>query len=499
MPYAVGVDVGTTNTKAVLCELPSCNPVLIERFPSPKITSHENTDYDVDGLINGIFNSLNKCAKWLGDKSNEIEFVSIASIGESGVLVYPDGSYSKKSIFWYDNRGEEYSKEAISSGYSRTLYQITGVPTHSNSALFKILWMRDHGSSLEGAKWLTMADFIAWRLCGKAFQDRTLASRTSAYDVSSDEMSAEILSHYHLPKGLFAELIPSGVSRGYVTSGVCTCTGLPANCSVRVSGHDHMSGAVACDLKRKSEALNSTGTSEGLLLLSSSIDLDERTKKSQITKGRFVLPDIFTSYASVPAAGLSFQWALQTLGLIPDKFYECGVNRLYSKYVQGGYTDTRLVYIPHLRGSGPPNRNTDSRACFYGMSDATSQDDLVFATYLGVCSEFMKLCSGMTGGKSLPDDLVIKVIGPAAKDQLWMQMKADTLGRRFVACDVQEAVARGSVIVSARTAGYEVHPSFDTRVYEPDFGRNEFISSYIENCFEPLSSAIFNVESNFKC
>ena len=487
MPFAIGIDVGTTNTKVALFELPSCDPIHIERMPSPRIAAGDNTDYDIRTLVRGILDMLSSCVSAAGKCSGEIGFISVASVGESGVLVHSDGSYSDKSIFWYDNRGESYAQEAISSGYSTTLYQITGIPTHSNSALFKILWMREHGANLQGSTWLTMADFVAWVLSGQLAQDRTLASRTSAYDVVNDRMSDEILDHYGLPRKLFAPLMESGSPRGHVLSEVSRKTGLPKTCTVCVSGHDHMSGATACNLQVGNEALNSTGTSEGLLLLSAKPTLTESSMKRQITNGRYVDASLFTAYASVPSAGLSFEWSLKTLGYVPDDYYRESLPKLYKSYLDGKFDDSRVLFVPHLRGSGPPYRDADSRALTYGMRDTTSRDELVFATHLGTTMEFARLCECMTDGKGLGKDVRVKVIGPAARNPLWMQLKADLLGVTFVACDVVEAVARGAVIVAARKNGMDVDSQFSMTEYQPNFDHHgildaEFRSSYIPLC-----------------
>lgn len=495
LAYAIGVDVGTTNTKAVLCELPSCKPIAIKRMRSPKIVQGERTDYDNRALIDGIMRMLSECTDELGEGAADVRFVSVASVGESGAFVYPDGSFSARSIFWYDRRGEEYAQEAIASGLSESLYRITGIPTHSNSALFKILWMRDNGEPIADATWLTMADFVAWALCGKLGQDRTLASRSAAYDISNDEVSGEILGHYGLPGHLFAPLVESGAARGRVLPEVARRTGLPSGCDVCVSGHDHMSGAVACDVKADSEALNSTGTSEGLLFLRDRPELSDSAMSRQITNGRYVDGALFTRYSSVPAAGLSYEWTLRTLGIEPDTYYAQNLNGLYEEYLEGRFDDSRLVFVPHLRGSGPPHRDSGARAFVYGMRDTTTREELIFATHAGTTAEFARLCDCMTDGKGLDDGITVKVIGPAAHNPLWMQMKADLLGVPFVACEVPEAVARGSVIVSARKAGIDVDVSFETKEYRPDEGRHAkaqeaFVSSYL-----PLSDAIERFES----
>ncbi|WP_130813041.1 L-fuculokinase [Olsenella sp. Marseille-P4559] len=494
MPFAIGIDVGTTNTKAALFGLPSCNPIHIERMPSPRIIAGDNTDYDIRALVRGIMDMLSSCVASAGEYAREIEFVSIASVGESGVLVRSDGTYSDKSIFWYDNRGESYAEEAISSGYSSTLYRITGIPTHSNSTLFKILWMREHGANLQGATWLTMADFVAWLLSGQLAQDRTLASRTSAYDVLNDRMSVEILDHYGLPRQLFAPLEESGASRGRVRSKVSQRTGLPKECMVCVSGHDHMSGAAVCNLRVGTEALNSTGTSEGLLLLNARPSLTDSSMERQITNGRYVETSLFTSYASVPSAGLSFEWSLKTLGYEPDDYYKESLPKLYESYLEGEFDDTRVLFVPHLRGSGPPYRDAGSRALFYGMRDATDRDELVFATHSGTTMEFARLCDCMTDGKGLGEDVCVKVIGPAARNPLWMQLKADLLGIPFVACDVVEAVSRGAVIVAARKNGIDVDPQFSTTAYQPSPERHDILDAGLHESYIPLCDSIARFE-----
>lgn len=494
MPFAIGIDVGTTNMKAVLFGLPSCNPIHIERMPSPRVAAGDNTDYDIQALVRGIMDMLSSCVLAAGERAGEIALISVASVGESGVLVHSDDTYSDKSIFWYDNRGETYAQEAISSGYSRTLYRITGIPTHSNSALFKILWMREHGANLRGSTWLTMADFVAWLLSGQLAQDRTLASRTSAYDVANDHISEEILDHYGLSQRLFAPLEESGTSRGQILSEVSRKTGLPKGCMVCVSGHDHMSGAIACDLQAGTEALNSTGTSEGLLLLNAQPSLTGSSMRRQITNGRYVDASLFTSYASVPSAGLSFEWSLKTLGYEPDDYYRESLPKLYESYLEGKFDDAQVLFVPHLRGSGPPCRDAESRAVFYGMRDVTGRDELVFATHSGTTMEFARLCECMTDGKRLGRDVRVKVIGPAARNPLWMQLKADLLGVSFVACDVVEAVARGAVIVAARKNEMDVDPRFSMTAYQPSPNRHDILDAAFRGSYIPLCDLIARFE-----
>ena len=84
----------------------------------------------------------------------------------------------------------------------------------------------------------------------------------------------------------------------------------------------------------------------------------------------------------------------------------------------------------------------------------------------------------------------IKVIGPAVKNPLWMQMKADVLGVPVIGCDVQEAVALGAVLVAARQRGLSCELSFDSSLYEPDSHRHERLRDVYENRYVPLCDSI---------
>lgn len=491
MPYAVGIDVGTTNCKLVLCSLSECETISIDRFESPKVYEGTFTDYDVEALVSGIIDALRACVQRLAQAASEIRFVSIASVGESGVLVNCDGSYSKRSICWFDTRGEEYVRQVYETGLDRWLYGITGIPAHSNSALFKILWLRDHGADLNRATWLPMADFIAWVLCGSFGQDATLASRTSVLDLRTGSVSKEVLRHFGLPEGLFPEVVPSGVARGTIKEEVAHRTGLPRSCQVHVTGHDHMSGSVACGFDPHAELLNSTGTSEGILMVGGMPDLDDESYARQVTNGLYVNSDSYSRYSSLPTAGFSFEWALDALGVSADRFFAADQLELHQRYLVREFDGSGVLFVPHLRGSGPPRRNPNARGAFAGIGGDSSRKELLFAVHLGVALELRNLYQGM--GIAGMDRM--KVIGPATKNPLWMQLKADVLGIPVVACDVQEAVARGAAMIAAERCGYVPKLERIEQEYVPDVGRAAWLDEIYSKRYVPLSDAIAQWES----
>ena len=487
MECAIGIDVGTTNSKVVLCELPSCDVVHLEKFKSPKIEDGTFVDFDVNGLIGELERSLRVCASAAAAAAAPVRFISIASVGESGVLVYPDGTHDASSIAWFDTRGEEYAAAMHEDGFAAKAYGITGIPAHANYGLFKLLWMRDHGSRLNGVTWLPLGDFVAWWLCGERLQDESLASRTFALNLVSGGVATAVLDRYGLSGDLFPELKESGVFRAPIRSNIAEVTGLSADCQVCVAGHDHMAGSIACGLNPKRELLNSTGTSEGILTLNEQPVLTEESFQNRLSNGRYVTDGLFSYYASLPTAGFALEWVSKLMGIDEDTFFDIMPIDMHKRYLKREFDGRELIFIPHLRGSGPPKRSVRARGCLYGMKDSSTRDDVFFSADLGLVFELRNLYLHMIGEGGRE---VAKVIGPSIKSPLWMQLKADILGIQVQACRVRESVARGAVMLAARKAGWDVKPVFECTVYESDAERHAYYDDLFKAAFLPLSDAL---------
>lgn len=490
MECAIGLDVGTTNSKVVLCSLPSCNVIHLVKFKTPKIENGGYVDFDIDGLERDLTSALRECS--VAVPAQSIKFISIASVGESGVLVYPDGTRVVKSIAWFDKRGEEFAAEVYKRDLAFRDYEITGIPAHANYGLFKLLWMREHGCAVDNAQWLPLGDYVAWWLSGVALQDESLASRTFALDLEKGKASGDILDRYGLPTDMFPELVESGRFRGQIRDFIADETGLPKECQVSVAGHDHMAGSVACGMGDR-EILNSTGTSEGILLINHEPVLSRQSFDKRLSNGRYVYAGLYSYYASLPTSGFAKEWAAQILGIDSDVYFGELPTRLRERYDKREFDGRELFFVPHLRGSGPPVRNIDALGCLYGFNGSTTRDDIIFSVDLGLVFELRNLYLNMVQGGACD---AAKVIGPAISSPLWMQLKADILGIEVHACNVHEAVARGAVMLTARKAGYGVEASFESTIYQCDVERHAYYKRLFDEVYLPIETAISAVESS---
>lgn len=156
------------------------------------------------------------------------------------------------------------------------------------------------------------------------------------------------------------------------------------------------------------------------------------------------------------------------------------------------------IFIPHLRGSGPPDRNTWSRALIYGLDDKSRPQDVLRFVFQGLCFELRNLLDlyETLTGNNYP---VVNVIGAACKNPYWLQLKANILNREIVACNVNEAVSKGAAMLAAKAVGVEVEclpgtSEEQTRRYLPESDAVTHYQAIYTQVYKPLYESKMRTE-----
>lgn len=492
--YVIAIDIGTTNSKIVLFKLPSFQVINTYIFESRKIKQSTHTDFDIDFIWQEIKAGLKMLTADIIDKE-EIAGISISSVGESGVLLTNQNEVIGPAIAWFDTRGKEYIKKLQRENLGFDFYQIAGIPLHSNYSIAKIMWLRDHypEAKRKDISWVCLANYIAFKLTGIKTMEASLASRTLVYDISKKEWSKQLLSLFNFETSIFPEVKNSGELIGNVKKELALELGLSESMAVTVAGHDHMAGSVAARLDTEREILNSTGTTEGLLYLQRNPILTERSYKSNISNGIYVNPELYSYFASLPSAGYAIEWYRNIFGMQDHELFEKEIESLYEKYANGQFRNKEIFFIPHLRGSGPPKRSSHSKGAIYGITEHTTKADFTYSLFLGLSFELKQLFTLFQTLARISSP-VIKVIGPAVRNPLWLQLKADALGCEIYAYEIHEAVAKGAAMSMALQQKW-IHQNelysvpVNVTVYKPDAERTRLLDDIFTNKYLPLIKA----------
>jgi len=428
----ITVDVGTTSVKLCLFDA-SGDPRATARLATPTTEDRWGEVYDLAELAAGIDRFV--LALDADDRAT-VRRIAITGVGESGGLVRGDMSLASPMILWHDHRGSDYLNR-LDARERRRVYEVTGLPINANYGLSKVAWAVAHADDAGDAQWLNVAEYLAGTLTGDRWSEYSLASRTMALDLVERRWSAEIVGLVGLDTSLFPPL-RAAAEGSAITADAARRLGLGDEVMVHVAGHDHMVGGAGADL-RPGELLNSTGTTEGLLFVGQRPRLDEAAAAAKLANGIDCAGEGFTLFASIPTGGSAFATLQSMLSLSADELTAC-VDDLARRYARGALDlDTVPLVLPQFRGSPPPDKNAAARGVVAGVRSDTTTADIVLGCFLGMALQFRDVL----GLFDRPVERV-KVIGPAAVNPLWLQLKADLLGVALSVSRFPEVVSRGA-------------------------------------------------------
>jgi len=449
----LAVDVGTTNWKVAVFDL-SGKLVCIEKTATKTHYDEKNQSYykrqevweEVSKLIAAV---VKKC-------DGDILGISVTSMAEAVVPIDKDGNECFDIITWFDTRSDREAEEIAKKVGREKLYSITGLDPNPIFSLCKMLWIKNNHPDVfdRSVKWLQMADYIIYKLSGVMVTDYTLASRTLAFDVPNNHWSNVILQTMQVDQLLLPEVAKSGTVVGNVTQKASNETGLSTDIPVVVGGNDHPCAALPAGVLKGSNALDSSGTAESIIMVSKKNSVPNMVFKGQRTC-RFLDPERYALWGGIISSGASFEWIYRTLTSVREWGFE-QPNYDYADVLSQVDDVTAgsngLLFIPHLRGSGAPYWNPKMRGAFFGLKITTTQKQLMKAVMEGMSFQ-ARMIVDMHKDISKTDLDALCVVGGSVKNIVWQQIKADILQMPVELYDEPEATALGAAMLAGIGAG----------------------------------------------
>jgi sugar (pentulose or hexulose) kinase len=314
----IGLDVGTTTSKALVRDLRGRQVALVEAR-TPWRTVEGGTETTAQAVLGLAIDLLGSAVQEADQQSGRMQVlgVGVAGLGESGVLLDAQGEPCAPVIAWYDRRGagqvQQVNERAgiLPEQFARR----TGLPWDSQASMAKLLWLVESGIALTPAhRWASLPEWVVHRLGGSLAREPSLASRTGFVDQATGALWYEGVSAAGLP----TTLLPPPVSAGFST-GSLRYDGLPSSlqgAALTVAGHDHPVAAIGVGAVGPDELFNSSGTADVLARsLPGILDANRRELlvRSGLSAGSHVLPGTTLLLGGV-RGGLLLRRVLSALG-----------------------------------------------------------------------------------------------------------------------------------------------------------------------------------------
>jgi xylulokinase len=477
--YLVGIDVGTTNTKAVIfdvdagriCAIGSCRT--LTRHPTV-----EWSEFDAEDIWATVLHSIQAAMRQC-DAPERIRAISVASMGEAAFPVDAQGNVLYPAIAWYDQRTEAQSRWWEETVGRERIFTITGQILHPIFGVNKLLWLRQHVPQVieRIEHWLSIEDFVLWKLSGSFATDYSIASRTMLFDQNTLTWSQELLQRAGLSAAWFPPAFPGGTLIGTVRKEVAEQTGLPPHTIVSTGGHDHLCGALAAGMTGPGHLLASLGTAGVTEAISNTFSPDPKVLAAGYTSYAYVIEHTYVTLGTLNFAGGALEWIVTLL-------YGQGESKTVSSeiFAQALREATAVppgsrgaIVLPSLLGLGAPYGQSSARGAILGLAPSHGRPELVRALMEGLAfwlRDNTQMLSAL--GIALPQP-EITVIGGATQATPLLQISAAVIGCPIKVPQIIEAAATGAALLAGIGAqvfrsGKEAASSLrhSVQYYEPD-------------------------------
>ena len=459
MEYLLGMDIGTTNQKALLATIAG-EIVASASRANHLIHSGPNTaEQDPNQWWHNTVQICQELANSVGQEQMKcVRAICISSQTVTMLPVDQNGDPLMNALIWMDGRSGVQLQQVLDTVGREEYIRIVGGQPDVVFLPGKLRWFANTNPQLlEKTRWLLQANgYVNLKLTGKASLDLDQASRTQCYDMGAQCWSQTIGNAIGVNLNrLLPE--PSAVTDiiGHVTEEAAALTGLAAGTPVVAGCCDAMASLYAMGLKKPGQAGESSGTSSLVFVGASgpsTTDIPVVARPCSIKD----MPYVFD--APINATGGAIKWFLDNLpGEKLLKARQAGedvyarINEMAAFSPPGS---NGLLFLPYLHGERAPLWDTAAQGMFIGLDMDTTQEDMARAVFEGTAFALRHVLD--TVRETGTEITSLRITGGGARSVEWARIKADVLQLPVELMDgVSGDVPLGDVLIAGQALGLE--------------------------------------------
>jgi xylulokinase len=450
MSISIGIDVGTSGTKAlainhagkILAQATAGYPL---HHPKPLWSEQDPEDWWQATIK--VVREVMKKAKL---KPADVKAIGLSGQMHGSVFLDKHDKVIRRALLWNDQRTEaECAEIEKRAGGRKQLIKMVANPALTGFTAPKILWLRNHEPKnfARLAKVLLPKDEIRRRLTGEYATEVSDASGMLLLDVVKRKWSKQLLNKLELDESLLGTCYESEEITGKLTAETAKLLGLTTDCVVVGGAGDCAAGAVGNGIVKGGLLTTSLGTS-GVVFVHSDepqFDPDGRLHTfCHAVRGKWHMMGVTL------CAGGSLQWFHDNVCAIDQKgksIYE----QLTKEAAAVPAGSEGLQFLPYLTGERTPHLDPNARGAFVGLTLSHKRGHMTRAIMEGVTYSLRDSFAIMSDlGVPVKQ---IRASGGGAKNPFWRQMQADVFGKPVVAMVADEGAAYGVALLAAVGAG----------------------------------------------
>ncbi|MEM7404911.1 MAG: glycerol kinase GlpK [Pseudomonadota bacterium] len=388
----LAIDQGTTSSRAMLFNRDGSAVFTAQREFAQHYPDDGWVEHDAEEIWTTTLAVTREALAHAGTAGLAVAGIGITNQRETTVVwERSTGRPVHNAIVWQDRRTASRCAQLRDAGHEADVTARTGLLLDPYFSATKAAWILDRvaGARARAERgelaFGTIDAFLIWRLTGgqQHLTDATNASRTSLFNIHTQDWDATLLDMFDVPASVLPEVRDSAADFG-MTSAEVVGQVLPI---AGVAG-DQQAALIGQACFEPGMLKSTYGTGCFVIL---------NTGSEPVASGNRLLTTVGyrlggrTTYAvegSIFVAGAAVQWLRDGLGLVKSAPETEALAR--------GLADNAGVYlVPAFTGLGAPHWDPHARGAVFGLTRDTGVAHLVRATLESVCYQSADLFSAM--------------------------------------------------------------------------------------------------------
>ena len=488
MQLIIGVDIGTTSTKAMA--FAPTGQVVVSHYREYPIyrPQADHSEQDPEEVLAAVVHTLSQVLA--GVDQSQVLGISFSSAMHGLLAVDAAGQPLTRCLIWADNRSQAQAEALQPSATGQDICFHTGTPIHPMSPLCKLLWLRENQPALlaRAHKFISLKEYVFHRFFGQYLIDYSLASATGLFDIRQLTWYAPALALAGIRAGQLStpvstlhqvqELRPEMARQLGIRRPIPFVCGASDGCLANLG-----SGATG-----PGQAALTIGTSGAIRVTSARPGAENQQRLfSYILK-----PGLYVVGGPVNNGGLILRWFRDQFAAdLKEQAIAQGKDPYELIIAQAAAVPAGaqgLVFLPYLLGERAPIWDAAARGMFFGVGIHHTRAHFGRAVLEGILLGLYQI--GLALEETTGPIHEIHAGGGFARSAFWVQLLADIFNKKVILTETIESSAWGAALLGLEALGWqpaagESAPPKKQQVFVPDAASH---AVYLQNfsIFEKL-------------
>jgi xylulokinase len=452
--YLLGIDVGTTGTKALLVD-PAGQVVARATRDYPLHTPRPGwAEQDPHHWWQATIAVIREVLATSGASPDQVRGLGLSGQQHGSVFLDKDGQVLRQALLWCDQRTAAQCQWIHDTVGFQKVVEETLNPVLTGFQAPKIVWLRDNEPELYARLRMILLpkDYVRYRLSGEFATEVSDAAGTSLLNVARRHWSEVMLRGLGLTPDMLPKVYESPVASTAVCETAARETGLSAGTPIAGGGGDNACSAVGNGVIEKGIVAVSVGTSGTVFapMLEPKYD-----PKLRVHTFCHAVPGQWHAMGVMLSAGGSLRWFRDALcaeekaeaareGVDP---YEI-ITREAATAPLGS---EGLLCLPYLTGERTPHADPHARGVFVGLGLRHTKAHLARAVMEGVCY-------GLRDSLEILREMKLPIreirnTGGGSRSSFWRQMQSDVFRAPLMSMAIDEGAAFGAALLGGVAGG----------------------------------------------